>query len=162
VYGGTLDVVSGKLTVDRVFVDMGTLNYYKNGDRFGCTIENAKSIDSWSVESPIAICSQYKYAPVIRGNGIDNIFGFNAGSVFIRDTRYNTAEELRSALTGVQLVYELNTPTEIQLTPQEIVRTLLGENNIWSDGGDVEVEYPADTKMYIDQKITEAIAAAFA
>jgi len=53
------------------------------------------------------------------------------------------------------------TPTEIQLTPQE-VRTLLGENNIWSDGGDMEVAYPADTKLYIDQKITEAIAAAMA
>jgi hypothetical protein len=57
-----------------------------------------------------------------------------------------------------QLCYELATPITYQLTPQE-VRTLLGVNNIWSDGGDVEVEYPADTKMYIDQKITEAIAA---
>jgi hypothetical protein len=63
--------------------------------------------------------------------------------------------------TGAQVVYKLAEPIEYQLTPQE-VRTLLGENNIWSDAGNMAVEYPADTKMYIDQKITEAIAAAMA
>ena len=55
-------------------------------------------------------------------------------------------------MSGVQLVYELATPQTYQLTPQEIITTLLGQNNIWSDTGSSTVEYPADTKLYI-QKI---------
>lgn len=34
---------------------------------------------------------------------------------------------------------------------QEEIKSLLGINNIWSDAGDVEVEYRADTKLYIDK-----------
>jgi len=36
---------------------------------------------------------------------------------------------------------------------QEEIKTLLGVNNIWSDAGDVEVEYRADTKLYIDKRL---------
>jgi hypothetical protein len=54
--------------------------------------------------------------------------------------------------TGAQVVYKLATPQTYQLTPTE-VRTLLGGNNIYTDAGDVSVEYIADTKMYIDNKI---------
>lgn len=60
-------------------------------------------------------------------------------------------------MSGVQLVYELVTPIEYQLTQQEVT-TLLGTNNIWADTGDVEVTYTVDTKLYIDSKITQAIA----
>ena len=41
---------------------------------------------------------------------------------------------------GAEFVYPLATPQTIQLTPQEI-RTLLGQNNVWSEQGDVEVIY---------------------
>ncbi len=36
-----------------------------------------------------------------------------------------------------------------QLTPTE-VKTLLGDNVIWADAGDVTVRYRADTKLYVD------------
>ena len=52
------------------------------------------------------------------------------------------------------VVYPLATPLEYQLTPQE-VKTLYQYNNIWSDVGSVDVEYPADTKTYIDNKFAE-------
>jgi hypothetical protein len=44
------------------------------------------------------------------------------------------------------------------LTPTEI-KTLLGQNNIWSNTGDTEVEYRADVTLYINKKIAEAISA---
>ncbi len=56
-----------------------------------------------------------------------------------------------------QISYLLATPITYQLTPQEIL-TLLGQNNIWADTGDVEVSYPADTKLYIERRIAEAVA----
>lgn len=84
-------------------------------------------------------------------------------------TASNTDEELitlwknwlaaqYAAGTPFTVVYDLYTPEEIQLTPQQIL-SIEGENNIWSDTGETEVTYAADTKMYIDQKIA-AIAAA--
>jgi len=37
------------------------------------------------------------------------------------------------------------------------LRTLLGTNNIWSDTGDAEVTYRADTALYVAKKIAEAL-----
>lgn len=42
--------------------------------------------------------------------------------------------------TGAQVVYELATPTEIDLTPAQ-VQTLLGLNNVWASDGSVEIAY---------------------
>jgi hypothetical protein len=50
---------------------------------------------------------------------------------------------------GAQVVDLGGVETVYQLTPPEIT-TLLGTNNIWADCGPVSVDYPADTKLYID------------
>ena len=54
---------------------------------------------------------------------------------------------------GAQVVYPLTTPITISITSQDIP-TLLGENNIYSNCGDVEVDYHADIGLYIDKKIS--------
>ena len=56
--------------------------------------------------------------------------------------------------TPVQVYYDLATPQTYQLTPTE-VRTILGGNTIYTDAGAVSVEYVADTKLYIDNKVAE-------
>lgn len=43
--------------------------------------------------------------------------------------------------TGAQVCYKLATPLTIQLTPAQL-STLVGENNVWCDAGDVALEYP--------------------
>ena len=55
-----------------------------------------------------------------------------------------TGEEFKSAMSGVQLCYELATPQTYQLTPTEVAM-LLGENNLWSDAGDMKVLVLAPT-----------------
>ena len=62
------------------------------------------------------------------------------------------------ASSPVQIVYKLDTPYTVQLSPYQL-STLKGINNVWSDCGDTTISYIADTKLYIDQKIA-AIAAA--
>lgn len=52
--------------------------------------------------------------------------------------------------TGAEVVYKLDAQQTYQLAPHE-VRTLLGRNNIFSDCSSVEVEYRADTKIYIEK-----------
>lgn len=60
---------------------------------------------------------------------------------------------------GAQVVDLGGTETEYTITPQQVV-TLVGKNAVWADVGSVFVKYRADTKLYIDNKIAQAISAA--
>lgn len=62
---------------------------------------------------------------------------------------YESAAAFKTAMSGQTLVYELATPQTIQLTPTEI-QTLLGENNVWADSGDVEITYRRDISIVIN------------
>lgn len=60
------------------------------------------------------------------------------------------ANTLRNS--GIQFAYEIAQPIEYDITPATI-KLLLGYNNVWTNaGGNVDVIYKADTKLYIDGK----------
>ena len=84
---------------------------------------------------------------------IDGSFvaGFNnAPTLAIHDSRFTDATAFKTAMNGVQLVYELATPLTIQLTPTA-VKSLLGQNNIWADTGDIDkAEYQRDATTTIN------------
>ena len=162
VYGGTLDVVSGKLVVDRASVDLGTLTWYYSASEnpfFYAVVSDIKRPTDWGV-IPNWICSMYK---TVSGNNVSGgVIGIggnpNNSQVRVCDFVYATVADFKSAVTGQSLVYELATPITYQLTNQQVIETLKGMNNVWSDTGNTSITYPADTKMYIDRKITEAVA----
>lgn len=158
VYGGTLDVVTGVLTVDMAMVDLGALNWKNLTSGFRTTISGAKYPDTTS-EQPNALCSSYPVVSQIQGGTDKSLFFTVGGYVYIKDTRYSDAATFKAAMSGVQLCYELATPLTYQLSPHEL-KTLKGQNHVWSDAGDVDLTYVADTKLYIDNKIAQAIAAA--
>ena len=164
VYGGMLDVTSGVLTVDMVDQNLGnntTWVYSSDGDYFKCVINDVST-----ASERIYLCSNYKIIKWTQSaselaNAPDKTAYYQRSNknLFIKDSSYGTdVAALKAAMSGVQLVYELATPIEYDLTPTE-VRTLLAQNNIWADCGDSTVEYRADTKLYIDKKIA-ALAAA--
>ena len=148
VYGGSLDVTTGVLTVDRTNVDLGTLTWELTNSEMGL-------FRTGSIPSKARLSSEY---PIVTASSFDNMQDKairNHGSwVYVKDSDYigNTATQFKTAMSGVQLVYELATPVTYQLTPQEL-KTLLGDNNIWSDTGDSAVQYHADTKLYVDGQL---------
>ena len=151
-------MVSGVLTVDKAMVDLGTLTYTKASD--GVFFADITSLDPKETQiSSVAniICSQYAtksaYDVQASGSGIGYSTYNGSSTLFVGDARYTSASDFKTAMSGVQLVYELATPTTIQLTPTQI-DSLLGRNNVWSDSGDVTVEYIADTKLYIQKVIS--------
>ena len=79
--------------------------------------------------------------------------------VAVHISNYAEAAAWKAHLAEVpmQVVYYLATPIAYQLTPQEI-KTLLGDNTVYSDGDSVEVAYRADVKRYVDKKIAEVQA----
>ena len=67
----------------------------------------------------------------------------NINYVRLRDEDYYNVDEntFKTAMSGVMLAYELATPFDIDLTPQQI-EALIGINNVWHDGnGNTEVKY---------------------
>ena len=162
VYGGTLDVVAGKLVVDRAgFTLTGNEVWHKANTpnshwRFYITNDEIATTSQRNAVSNV-------YKSLTPGETYSGIMGVSQNSsghiLFVCDERYKTEENFRTYLAteGVFVSYTLTNPITYQLTPQEI-KTLLGVNNVWSDTGNTSITYPADTKMYIDRKITEAVA----
>ena len=150
VYGGTLDVTTGKLTVDRAMVDLGTLTWYtataQGRIRFRAPVIGIKQIGSPNVLGAI-VCSSYaaKTANQTYTGSLGISLQQNSNDVYIYDPQKEafSAADFKSAMSGVQLVYELATPQTYQLTPTEVT-LLLGENNIWSDAGNITMTYFAD------------------
>ena len=156
VYGGTLDVTTGVLTVDRAMVDLGTLEWTYNQTGYMISTSLAWTIKKVATRTQRLYCSIYSdvtdgrsYADV-TDKSIYNV-DVSPYVICVKDSSYTDADIFTTAMSGVQLVYELATPQTYQLTPTEVT-TLLGQNNIWADCGLSTVEYPADTKLYI-QKI---------
>ena len=143
VYGGTVDVVTGVLTVTDAIVDLGTLdyNYQSTYERFYATISNMKS--STYPRSVAFLCScfevisdkreidQVPYGAIYNGTGIN---------INIKIQGITDATAFKNYVTGQTLVYPLAQPQTYQLTPQQIL-TLLGNNTVFVDCGAVEVEY---------------------
>ena len=153
-YGGTLDVVSGVMTVDKGYVDLGTVNWDKYTSsaktyfRTSAQLADAKKSDNPTTTHNL-MCSDYKedtWSHVIDGSGYDGnicIGWLNNAYIGIYDSRYVdvSTSDFKSAMNGVQLVYELATPITFQLTPTA-VKSLRGSNNVWADTGDItDAEY---------------------
>ena len=153
VYGGTLDVVSGVLTVDMARVDLGELTFSATNT---ANIFYAGISDMRAGYSTKIVCEAYKRYSAYYTGMPDKSVANNAtyGYIYIKDTDYSDADTFMASLSGIYLAYEIKNPTTVQLTPTE-VRTLLGLNNVWADTGDVEVQYRADTKLFIDGKRTD-------
>lgn len=149
VYGGTLDVLTGVLTVDRAMVDLGDKKWYPSPaagrTRFRTSITDIERISSPNIVAPM-LCSAYKTETA--NNTYTGKQGIslqqNSADIYIYDpqTESMTGAEFKSAMSGVQLCYELATPQTYQLTPTEVT-LLLGENNLFSDG-EMTLVYLAD------------------
>lgn len=153
VYGGNIDIVSGKLTVDRVMFSRNT-----------STMNNQESYPGWKNTGITDVIGAGIQRNDYRALGnIGTLFGINTsgsstGSIYLPTSRYGkTQSEWIAEAIDVQILFDAVNPIEYQLTPQE-VRTLLGDNNIWADSGNIlELEYTADTKLYIGEQQSDTL-----
>ena len=157
VYGGTLDVTTGVLTVDRTYkllngVDDSVVSYRNNG-KSTITTRAYVSIANKAFGSANIISSEFHLTSADDVVGKMNGRITSNGVEFFLDISVpETIDDVKAwfANNPAQVVYELATPQTYQLTPQE-VSTILGQNNIFADTGNVTVQYRADTKLYIDK-----------
>lgn len=147
VYMGTLNVTTGILTVTHAYqVYDGSENwqYSENGSgrqRVYLPIAGAMP-DSIDIIGNII----EKAAAPTAGYPADWTASFNhnaSPSLLIGvPSSITSAQDFKDLIanTNLQVVYELSAPVVINLIPTEVV-TLLGENNIYANSGNVEIVY---------------------
>lgn len=144
VYGGTLDVVRGVLTVTYgIVTDLSQLTWVSySSERYiiradvpgkANGVHNLISSRYKTSDAPSHNDVGFKFYEII---GIDNETFSNR--IYISDPEVYSDYTL---LTGAQLVFELATPIEVSLTPMQI-NTIVGSwNYVWCDSGKIiEIE----------------------
>ena len=175
VYGGTLDVLTGTLTVDRAIHTFdGTDTYKSSGWRrsetsfgfyFPWTLtQNATSraanIDAFIISDklPTQTYSDLYDMNVDWGVSVYNTTTNDIGIVMrIGVPSITSASDLSAWLDDnpITVVYQLAEPLTYTLTPQQLT-LLKKENNIFADCGNISLEYRADTKSYVDEIVSES------
>ena len=157
VYGGTLNVKTGELTVDRRIISEndftlmgggtsgGGLNYFQlpttdaqatSANAISNMLEQNQS--GWSSTTP-CFSTNTGASP--------NIYPVR---VYAKST---SLANFKSEYSGLQIVYQLQTPQTYTLTPAE-VRSILGQNYIEADSGDIAVAYVRDLNSCISNIIS--------
>ena len=132
-YGGTLDVVSGVLTVTHGFVELnGSETWSQGSGQYTNVMYTAigyEKTGSTPISNYMKGVQSTHYSSLAIGEFA------HSNSMEYRDynfaTSFTSIDEWKANLASnpLQVVYTLATPITIQLTPQQI-NTLIGENNI--------------------------------
>lgn len=140
VYGGTLDVLTGVLTVTHgiyTFSENDVWDSYStagkvtfnSGSRFPPNIDTTKD----------GIMSNYPFYKIsyIGGQMNKSFCFFSSPTLSVCDDAFSDVTAFATSMVGQQLVYHLATPQTIQLTPQQI-NTIVGSwNYVWCDSGKI-------------------------
>ena len=174
VYGGSLDVSTGKLVVDKVKISItGTENFFKNTEnQFYFPFQSGNTFPLPKINIPKsatnisdAISNWYTVSSQANCTVGSNHIAFSAWDTrtfayFAAQSADQTVDQfkqiLQTAYTGgspLEVCYELEAPLTYQLSPQQ-VRTVLGKNNIWADTGDSTVTYFTAAGQSIGTAIT--------
>lgn len=131
VYGGTLDVVTGVMTVDRILTQITSSNVeYNSTNNRGLIRTNTLSLPSAINSLNTVNCVCDKFEPITGASGTTTGTGVYAHNQIIAICGYKTSlAEYQAWLTNnpVSVAYIIASPFTIQLTPQQI-STLIGKN----------------------------------
>ena len=152
VYGGTLDVLSGVLTVDRA------LYTFESTYR---VLDNGSGLHYWiiadglpSVNTTTSTVGNYISNMFVSGNMLSagNFYVTGNGKTLVvvpwsEQQSITTVANANAWLADnpLEVCIPLATPTTVQLTAHD-VETLTGINNVWSDSGDVTVTISGTTQ----------------
>ena len=159
VYGGTLKVNkdgTGVLTVTNEVVTLDNTASFTLASTgfYASDIFPSGYTGLTSVSSPIMKCNKYYEINAISNssqmaNAQNGTYCNQTGykrRLWIKDTRYETAEEFVASLENepIQIVYPLKTPVTYTLTAEQVgkILSLNNINNIWCDAGMInEITY---------------------
>ena len=162
-YGGYIDLVSGELVQTMGYLDMGTINwvYRDNNERrqswsidnniinAKAQIDNHTEINALSNRFATVTQSTTWYPNMLSSHNLNRLY------ITFEPSAYSTTAEVQAAISGAQLVYELATPINYQLTSSQLT-ALIGQNSLFCQENEIikiEVAYPIyDTSVIRETK----------
>ena len=160
VYGGSLDVVTCVLTIDRITKTF-TGDSSETWTKYHQTAENCITFRTPMTDKAMVelstICD--KFNNIKNCWTLPNEYGVfsdhkSQNLLFFRPFTDDITEvaQWRSWLAenNITICYKLAEPQTVQLTPQEL-QTLLGANNIWNNTGDTSVTYRRDIELALEE-----------
>lgn len=144
VYGGQLNVLTGELTIDKNIITLdGSESWNDNATINGFTLYNKLYVTSSRAHG---ISDRFKIITEYGSTEMGLILGLANKHIYASHITDNlsgisSVSDWKTWLSNnnVSIVCEI-TPQTVQLTPQE-VNSLLGQNNISADTGDVDIIY---------------------
>ena len=149
VYGGSVNLITGVLTVDYKAPNLSSETWVLRSENESRQIwqiatpdrqevASSELLDAYSSEfagtTASGAWSVGRFAPAASGGGNVVIF-------VVPPASYTTSSEVQTGMADVQFVYRLKEPLTFQLTEQQIT-AIVGENNLWSDvNGNLEIKY---------------------
>ena len=162
VYGGTLNVLTGELTVDRGSTTLADKTF---SERQGSILPAGgyyviNGFSDW-ISASKAIVSDMLQGTVFADRGAEGtISPLNSTSAAVNSLALFTKkakDEAVAAYKDATICYPLANPLTYQLTPQE-VSTLLGCNTFSCDAGRITLSYRADPSLLINKLLTAITA----
>lgn len=142
VYGGTLDVGTGELTIkSQKILFNGSENWlFSTGDN-GYILQGSENF----VQNSLAVCNIAKPTSTSQINGFWIRISYNYFRFPGFADAYKTVDDFKAFLQNqnAEIVGDLVTPITLQLTPQQIL-ALSGVNTLYADAGDVTVTGVSD------------------
>ena len=174
VYGGTLDVTTGVLTVDRYKVKLSDVSNWTNNGTFantfngeGSVLYNRKKLIDWNDN---CVCDSYKgYSSTVVASHDSGIALANSTSaydsvatrIYVKDSRFSSYTDFVQSLqtNDIEVVFPLATPQTYSLTPTAVA-SILGQNNVFADTGNIlACEYVKDTDIIIKKLLYKDLTA---
>lgn len=169
-YGGKVDLVSGVMTVDRIYYQFNNSKTYtitgsaRLTDRWITSITNITNV-SGEIKNRSGVISSIsprdaEYTTITVSGFCKNLSSpypiINLNDSDSGLSTSSSATDIANAINTFlhqhtpQIVYELATPLTIQLTPT-VVKSLRGQNNVFADTGAIlDAEYIRDLTTIID------------
>lgn len=154
-----VDFARGKWVQRTIITHVSQINYYHDAEGFG-TVQPENLLKTGT---RVEIISNYfTFSKTNKEDGV--CFGFSG--VIRLYNKLGSREKFNQWLSDkkVMVCYPLETPIEQDLTPELIAKfeqlhTYYPTTNIFaSDNAGVDVQYLADTKLYIDSKLQSLVA----
>jgi len=147
-YGGNLDVVNGVFTPDTAGINLSDIGWSGSNGAFYST-NPISDIKHGGGRYDYATSSGYKTANKSSLSQLtDGEMSVDAsGYLQIKDSQYTTSASFVSDRGSIQIVYELATPTTIQLIPTP-AKALVGENHLSAPLDGQEITESKYKKMF--------------
>lgn len=138
VYGGTIDVVSGEMSITYAIEDLGNLEWtYKIVPPLGNIFQAPLTSDYTATSYVMAYAKANNPPSMPFGTYLLDSYG-----LAIRDPRTQDATEFTRLVTGQKIVYKLATPITATIDPTTIELNE-GENYVWTEEGTTTLTYMA-------------------